>query len=533
MHYRASGLLALALGLFAPASVASFHTFKIEQIYSNADGTVQYVVLHESLGAPGQNQLGIHTLKTTPQGGATTTFPFVTNLPNMNTGGKRVLIATPGFAALGLVTPDYVFADGFVPAPAGTIDYAGVDQVTYTNLPTDGVNALNHSGVIVPNLATNFAGQSVSVSNTCGAALYPFPYTDVTGVGAPFCPGIMEAFVTGISKGTTPTTFSPDNTVTRVQMTTFLQRSLDQGLTRASRRAALNQWSTPQTTGAMQTIAVGAVAESCAADGDAIWTSTNGQVIQVQASTGKLLGTWTGATASEGVLVAAGRVFVAGNTSPGQLYVIDPTLPPGAVVTAASNLGNDPFGVAFDGTHLWTVNNGGSVSIVTPQATPPYPATTVTTGFANPFGILYDGAHIWVTDAAAGTLLKLDPAGAILQTVTVAAGPQVPGFDGTNIWVPNTLDNSITVVQASTGNVVATISADASNLLNGPSAATFDGERVLVTNTLGNTVSVFRAADLSFIANATTGASTGPLGGCSDGINFWVPLGGTGHLLRF
>jgi hypothetical protein len=59
---------------------------------------------------------------------------------------------------------------------------------------------------------------------------YPFPYTDVSGVGAAFCPGIMEAYVTGVSRGTTPTTFSPNETVTRVQMTTFLQRSLDQGL---------------------------------------------------------------------------------------------------------------------------------------------------------------------------------------------------------------------------------------------------------------------------------------------------------------
>jgi hypothetical protein len=533
MRHAAGGLLALALSVFATASVASFHTFKIEEIYSNADGTVQYVVLHESFNSNFENLLGVHSLKTTPQGGATTTFPFVKNLPNTNTANKRVLIATSGFAALGLITPDYVFANGFVPFPAGTIDYAGVDQVTYTNLPTDGVNALNHSGVIVPNLATNYAGQTASLSNTCGGALYPFPYTDVTGVAAPFCPGIMEAYVTGVSKGTTPTTFSPNATVARLQMTTFLQRELDQGLARASRRAALNQWSAPKTANAMQTIAAGAVAQSCAADGDAIWLSSIGGVVQVQASTGKLLGTWTGAAASEGVLVAAGKVFVAGNLAPGALYVIDPTQPPGAVVTAASNLGNDPFGVAFDGTHLWTVNNGGSVSIITLQAATPYPATTVSTGFANPFGIVFDGAHIWVTDSTAGTLLKLDPAGAILQTVAVGAGPEVPGFDGTNIWVPNALGNSITVVQASTGSVVAAIGADANNLLNGPSAAIFDGERVLVTNTLGNTVSVFKAADLSFIANVSTGALTGPFAGCSDGINFWIPLGGTGHLLRF
>jgi DNA-binding beta-propeller fold protein YncE len=367
----------------------------------------------------------------------------------------------------------------------------------------------------------------------CGTGIYPFPYTDVSAVGDPFCPGIMEAYVTGVTRGTTPTTFSPNDNVPRVQMTTFLQRTLDQVFTRTSRRAAFNHWWVPQNTASMQSITLTGAPQFCDADGDDIWASNFfGQVIQVQANTGKLLGTWTGAAASEGVVAVAGKVFVAGSTSPGNLYLIDSTLTPGAVITAASTLGDYPYSIAFDGTHLWTANDG-SVSIITLQATTPYPVSTVTTGFIGPYGILYDGKHIWVTDFGAGTLLQLDSSGNILQTVTVGAGPQVPGFDGTNIWVPNALGNSITVVQASTGRVMATMAADASNLLNSPSAATFDGERVLVTNTNGNTVSVFKAADLSFIANVATGSPSAPFGACSDGINFWVPLPSASQLLRF
>jgi len=121
---------------------------------------------------------------------------------------------------------------------------------------------------------------------------------------------------------------------------------------------------------------------------------------------------------------------------------------------------------------------------------------------------------------------------AILQMVNVGALPQSPAFDGANIWVPNQGDNSITVVQASTGSVVATIAQDASNQLNGPTGASFDGERVLVTNQSGNSVTVFKAADLSFIANVSTGSGTEPVGACNDGINFWVPLSATSNLLR-
>ncbi len=365
----------------------------------------------------------------------------------------------------------------------------------------------------------------------CGGETYPFPYTDVSSVGAAFCPGIMEAYVTGVTRGTAPTTFSPDANVIRSEMTTFLQRSLDQGLTRSSRRGALNQW-WAQNTSAMQTIALTGSPQFCAGDGEDIWASNFGQVLQVQANTGALLGTWTGAAASEGVLAVSGQVFVAGSTSPGNLYLIDSTLPPNTVTTVASNVGDYPVGIAFDGTNLWTANSS-SVSIITPQAITPYPVTTISKGFVGPYGILYDGAHIWVTDFGAGTLLQLDSSGNILQTVTVGAGPQIPVFDGANIWVPNLLSNSITVVQARTGTVMATIAADASNLLSGPSAVTFDGERVLVTNTVGFTVSVFKAADLSFIGNVPTGSMTYPFGACSDGINFWVPLPNVGNLLRF
>jgi hypothetical protein len=74
-----------------------------------------------------------------------------------------VLIATTGFAALGLVTPDYVVPNGFLPTGGGTIDFAGADAVTYGSLPVDGVSAIDRNGAIVRNVATNFAGTSASV----------------------------------------------------------------------------------------------------------------------------------------------------------------------------------------------------------------------------------------------------------------------------------------------------------------------------------------------------------------------------------
>src|ERR1700726_408818 len=111
--------------------------------------------------------------------------------------------------------------------------------------------------LVVAGLGLVALSSTAFASQPCGTGSYPFPYADVASVTDPFCPGIMEAYVTGVSKGTSPTTFSPNNTVTRVQMTTFLQRSLDQGLMRASRRAALNQWWVPQDASSLQSIAIG------------------------------------------------------------------------------------------------------------------------------------------------------------------------------------------------------------------------------------------------------------------------------------
>ena len=159
---RSCALICLLLG--TSAASPSFHLFRIEQIYSNSDGTVQFIVLHESFGANGENLWSGQTL-TSSGSGSTKSITFSTNLPSSNTAGRRVLIATPGFAALGLVTPNYTIPNGFLPFANGTVNYAGVDQVTYTSLPTNG-NAIDRSGTPIANLATNFAGTVASVPAT-------------------------------------------------------------------------------------------------------------------------------------------------------------------------------------------------------------------------------------------------------------------------------------------------------------------------------------------------------------------------------
>jgi hypothetical protein len=181
MHRFVNWLLGCLLACVASGAMAEFHTFQIEQIFSNTDGTIQFVVLHEIAGLNGENFLSGHAF-TASQGETTQSFMFNANLPGGASGYygsmpsptafAHVLIATQGFVNLGLVMPDYVIPNGFLPLTNGTINYAGVDQVSYTALPTDGVSALNRSGMMVPNLATNFNGQSASVTAPAPAVNY-------------------------------------------------------------------------------------------------------------------------------------------------------------------------------------------------------------------------------------------------------------------------------------------------------------------------------------------------------------------------
>lgn len=157
-----------------------------------------------------------------------------------------------------------------------------------------------------------------------------------------------------------------------------------------------------------------------------------------------------------------GKVFVTGTTNPGKLYQIDPTLPAGAVTTLSSSLGVNPVGIGYDGQQIWTANEGspGSVSIITLN---PTSVATVTTGFNSVLGVIYDGSNIWVTDTLGGKLHKLDSTGAILLSVDVGSEPFFPAFDGTNIWVPNYVSNTVSVVRAAggfAGTVIATLSGN-------------------------------------------------------------------------
>ena len=148
----------------------SFHLYRINELYSNASGTVQFIEL--AVGdADGESFWAGLSISTT-RSGVSHSFRFPGDLPSTATANTKVLIATQGFADLAGVTPDFIVPDGFLFPAGGTLNFGGVDVIGYAALPDDGVHSVTRTGVQVIATPTNFAGATASL---------PAPAAVITG----------------------------------------------------------------------------------------------------------------------------------------------------------------------------------------------------------------------------------------------------------------------------------------------------------------------------------------------------------------
>jgi hypothetical protein len=87
----------------ASAQALTFHFWEIAEIYSNCDGTVQFVEFQTTM--PNQHELATHSLTSNSN-----TFIFPTDLPDPpDTANRRFLVATAALAGLGGPRPTTSF----------------------------------------------------------------------------------------------------------------------------------------------------------------------------------------------------------------------------------------------------------------------------------------------------------------------------------------------------------------------------------------------------------------------------------------
>jgi hypothetical protein len=171
----------IAFGAAMRSAEAAFHLWQVKEVFSSADGSVQFVEMFDSFG--GETSVSGFSL-TANSDGNIKTFTFPSNL-STNTPGS-LLLATTGFGSLpGAVTPDFTFSQGGV---SGTFFNPNATNLTFTfdgsgdsmtfsgaSLPKNGINSLTDSGAVgfppgSPSISsgvnspTNLLGNSGSVN---------------------------------------------------------------------------------------------------------------------------------------------------------------------------------------------------------------------------------------------------------------------------------------------------------------------------------------------------------------------------------
>ncbi len=165
---------ALALGLVAvgakPAR-ANCHTWDVSEIFSNVDGTIQFIELREPNGGCCEDGVPGHRI-------ASDKRTFIIPLPDLEqpTAFKRLLFGTVGFANLpGAPLPDYIIPNNFFYLDGDSVHYTPYDTMNFGfgELPTDGINSLIPGGfgnVADVNSPTNYAGESQAPEDPRGCA---------------------------------------------------------------------------------------------------------------------------------------------------------------------------------------------------------------------------------------------------------------------------------------------------------------------------------------------------------------------------
>lgn len=198
-------------------SVADGETLYVDELYSNADGTIQFMVLYNN--GPPSALAGQTLVSRSASGSMQNTYTFQSNLPDTvpGTANDRFLVATQGFADLHSIRPDFILPARFLFAPNGEISThpGGFDR--YTSLPADGAHAyyttydadiggiFNDMG---PAVAINHAGNYVALAPIDVAEVVEYYHAGLDEFFLTTYPNEIEALDAGDIRGWQRTGYS-------------------------------------------------------------------------------------------------------------------------------------------------------------------------------------------------------------------------------------------------------------------------------------------------------------------------------------
>jgi serralysin len=180
-------LSASAAVMLVPSGAFAFaHLWKIQEVYSNATGSLQFIEFLDNSGGgefflssavPLQFQINGVTVNSMPFDNTTATDGSgdLSTAPPGTTLNRTFLVATANFQGLFGFAPDYIIPANFMQLTGAnrTVEFpSGPDEVSLTSLPLDGVMSLNGnvgnsspSSTSINSQASprNFAGQTVNI----------------------------------------------------------------------------------------------------------------------------------------------------------------------------------------------------------------------------------------------------------------------------------------------------------------------------------------------------------------------------------
>ncbi len=153
--------LLLLIFLLTPlTAVSSHHGWRIVEVFSNADGTLQFIEMFTSgSGESNMRADRVYALNKTTNVEQTYTFPQ--DLYTGATAGRSLLLATSGFEATYGIKPDYIIPDGFLTTTSGDVWYNAA--LAWNSLPTDGVTSYQTGGATGTGTPKNFGGETVTL----------------------------------------------------------------------------------------------------------------------------------------------------------------------------------------------------------------------------------------------------------------------------------------------------------------------------------------------------------------------------------
>ena len=168
-------VILLSIGaLTGPGVLAGEHTWDVWEVFSNADGTVQFIELREANNSGSEVGVNGNIVRVLP---SNKTFQIPAPALTGNTAGKSFLMATAAFAALpGAPTPDRTLPNNFIVQATDTsAAFEPWDTATWTagTLPTNGILSLSRTGpgsalVSGANTPTNYAGDTATIDASGG-----------------------------------------------------------------------------------------------------------------------------------------------------------------------------------------------------------------------------------------------------------------------------------------------------------------------------------------------------------------------------